>query len=104
MLRGLRNWLERTFSTKAPPTPEQARQAAAQARQAADQARQDRAGSLADLRSEVRRLQQDIKEVSDSLDSDLTGEERSAHEGRLASLESQLDQKQRELARLQARV
>ena len=97
MLRGLRSWVARTFAQPAPPTPEQAERAAAQARQ-------DRAGTIGDLRSEIRRLQQEIKDVSDALESDLTDDARTADEGRLASLHRQLDQKQRELNRLQARV
>ena len=97
MLRGLRSWAARTFAQPAPPTPEQAERAAAQARQ-------DRAGTIGDLRSEIRRLQQEIKDVSDALESDLTDDARTADEGRLASLHRQLDQKQRELNRLQARV
>jgi hypothetical protein len=97
MLRGLRHWVDRIFVTKAPPTPEQAQQAA-------EQARQDRAGSIDDLRRDVRRLQQDIKDVSDSLASGITGAERTALEGRLASFQGELEQKQRELGRLQARV
>ena len=97
MLRGFRSWVARAFAPQAPPTPEQAQQAAAQARQ-------DRAGTIGDLRSEIRRLQQEIKDVSDALDSGLTGDARTADEGRLASLHRELDQKQRELNRLQARV
>ena len=97
MLRGLRHWAARAFVREAPPTPEQAERAAGQARQ-------DRAGTIDDLRVEIRRLQQDIKDVSDALASGPAGDVRAAHEGRLASLHRQLDQKQRELARLQARV
>ena len=97
MLRGLRNWFERTFSTKPPPTPEESQRAA-------ETARHDRADSIIELRQEVRRLQQDIKDVSDSLDSGLTGDERTAHERRLASLQRELEQKQQELGTLQARV
>ena len=96
MLRNARNWLERTFSPKTSPTPEQAEQSAATARH-------DRTGVLADLRSEVRRLQQEIKDESDSLDG-LAGDGRTAHEKRLATLHRELEQKQRELSRLQARV
>ena len=97
MLRGLRRWAARAFATQAPPTPEQAERVAGRAWQ-------DRAGTIGDLRVEIRRLQQDIKDVSDALDSGPTGEARTANEGRLASLHRQLDQKQRELARFQARV
>ena len=97
MLRGLRHWATRAFARQAPPTREQAERAAGQARQ-------DRAGTIDDLRVEIRRLQQDIKDVSDALDSGPAGDARGAHEARLASLHHQLDQKQQELARLQARV
>ena len=97
MLRRLRSWVERAFAAQAAPTPDQARRAAGQARQ-------DRAGTVDGLRGEIRRLQQDIKDVSDALDGELTGDARTAHEGRLASLHRELDQKQRELNRLQARV
>lgn len=97
MLRGLRSWVARAFSSQAPPTPEQTRRAAGQARQ-------DRAGTIGDLRSEIRRLQQDIKDLGDAPESGPTGGARTPHEERLASLHGQLDQKQRELDRLQARV
>ena len=97
MLRGLRSWVARAFAPQAPPTAEQAERAAARARQ-------DRAGTIGDLRSEIRRLQQDIKDVSDALDGGPTGDARTAQEGRLASLHRQLEERQRELARLQARV
>ena len=97
MLRRLRRWAERAFAPRAAPTPEQARRAAGEARQ-------DRAGTVDDLRSEIRRLQQDIKDVSDALESGPTGDARSVHTGRLASLHRELDQKQRDLAKLQARV
>ena len=96
MFRQVRNWLRRTFSTTIPPTREHDQRTAAAARQ-------DRAGSIAALRGEIRGLQQDIKDVSDALDG-LTGDERTAHEGRLASLHRELERKQRELGGLQARV
>ena len=97
MLRGLRGWVARAFAAQAPPTPEQAERAAAQARQ-------DRAGTIGDLRGEIRRLQHEIKDVSDALDGGPTGDARTAHEARLASLHRRLEERQRELARLQARV
>lgn len=97
MLQGLRNWLDRTFAKTNPPTVEQTRQAA-------ETARQDRAGSIDDLRLAVRRLQQEIKDVSDTLDGGATGGERAAQERRLAALQRELEQKQRELGGLQARV
>ena len=97
MLRGVRSWLERTFSKKPPPTREESQRAA-------ETARQDRADSIVELRREVRRLQQDIKDISDTLDSGPTGDERTASERRLASLQRELEQKQRELGGLQGRV
>ena len=96
MLRHARNWIERTFAAKTPPTPEQGRRTAATARH-------ERTGTIADLRSEVRRLQQEIKDVSDSLDG-LTGDARTADEARLSSLHRELERKQRELGGFQARV
>ena len=96
MLRRLRRWAERAFAPRAAPTPEQARRAAGEARQ-------DRAGTVDDLRSEIRRLQQDIKDASDALDG-LAGAERAAQERRLAALHGDLERTQRELDRFQARV
>ena len=97
MLRGLRDRVARVFTPTAPPTPEQAERAAGQARH-------DRAGTIDNLRGEIRRLQQDIKDVSDALASGPPGDDRTADEGRLASLHRRLEEKQRELAGLQARV
>jgi hypothetical protein len=101
MLRQVLDWLQRAFSTTTsppttPPTSEQAQRTAATARH-------DRAGTITALRSEIRGLQQEIKDVSDSLDG-LTGDARTADEGRLASLHRELEDKQRELGGLQARV
>src|SRR5687767_5627875 len=97
MLQRLRNWLDRTFAKPTPPTVEQSRQTA-------ETARLGRAGSIDDLRVAVRRLQQEIKDVSDSLNDGATGDERAAQERRLAALQGELEQKQRELSGLQARV
>ena len=97
MLRGLRSWAARAFASQAPPTPEQTRRAAGQARQ-------DRAGTIGDLRGEIRRLQQDTKDVSDAMGGAPTGAASAGNEGRLASLHGQLDHKQRDWARLQARI
>jgi hypothetical protein len=97
MLRGLRDWLHRTFAAKPPPTPEESRRAA-------EQARHDRAASIVELRREVRRLQQEIKDVSDLLDGGIAGHERAVHERRLAAFQQQLERTQADLDRLQARV
>ena len=97
MLRAVRAWLDRTFAAKPPPTPEEARRAA-------DQARSDRAETILDLRAEVRRLQQAIKDASDALDRGVADHERAIVAGRLAALGQQLEQKQAELGKLQGRV
>ncbi|MBA3414220.1 MAG: hypothetical protein H0U10_03225 [Chloroflexia bacterium] len=55
------------------------------------------------MRSEIRGLQQQIKDVSDSPEG-LAGDERATRHQRLASLHQELEQKQQELGRLQARV
>ena len=101
MLRQVRDWLQRVFATTTsprptPPTPEQAQRTATTARH-------DRADSITALRTEIRRLQQAIKDVSDSLDG-LTGGERTVDEERLVLLQRELEHTQRELNRLQARV
>jgi len=96
MLRHLRTWLQRTFPKSTPPTPDQAQRRAADARSRRD-------GSIAALRSEIRGLQQQIKDVSDSPEG-LTGDERATRQQRLASLHRELEQKQQELGGLQARV
>jgi hypothetical protein len=101
MLRQVRNWLQRTFSTTTPPTATPPTREQAQRTAAA--ARHDRAGTITALQSEIRRLQQEIKDVSDAMEG-LAGDERAAHEGRLASLHRELEHKQRELGGLQARI
>jgi len=97
MLRGLRSRVARAFARSAPATPEQAERAAGKARH-------ERAGTIGDLRGEIRRLQQDIQDVSAAQGGAPTEAARAGDEGRLAALHDQLDRKQRELARLQARV
>jgi hypothetical protein len=97
MLRALRHWAARAFAPRRPPTPAHAQRAAAQARR-------DRAEAIAALRRDIRALQHGIADVSAALDGGLAGAERAAQEGRLAALERELEQKQRELARFQARV
>ncbi len=96
MLRQLRARFQRIFTPTAPPTREQSQQTATAARD-------DRAGSITTLRGEIRGLQQEIKDVSDSLEG-LTGAARATPERRLASLHRDLEQKQQELGGFQARV
>ncbi len=87
MIGRWRSWLERTMTPRTP-----------------DQIRQHRAETIESLRGEARQLQQAIKDASDDLDRLLPGDERLAQQRRLAVLERDLDQTQRELARYQARV
>jgi hypothetical protein len=69
-----------------------------------EQARHDRAAAIDALRGEVGRLQRAIKDAADAVDRAPTSETRLSRERQLATLERQLDQTQRELARYQARV
>ncbi len=97
MLRQLRDWATRRFSPPDPPTREQA-QATAQA------ARDDRAELVTDLQGQVRRLQQDITDLTDVVDRGPDGTDRQGDVARLVELEKALAQKQRDLARFQARI
>jgi hypothetical protein len=90
MLARWRVWLQRGLTRTAAPTPEQARH--------------DRAETIATLWSEVRRLQQAIKDASDALDHQAPGAARQRQARQLAALERQLAQTQQALARYQARV
>ena len=96
MLGKVRRWIAGVFFAPPSPTPDQARGAAATARH-------DRAGMIDDLRTDVRRLQQDIKDASDARDGS-TDADRATHERRLAALHSDLERKQQELGRFQAHV
>ncbi len=97
MLRQLRDWANRRFSPPDPPTREQA-QATAQ------EARDDRAGLVTDLQAQVRRLQQEITDLTAVVDRGSDGKDRQGDAARLVELEKALAQKQRELARFQARI
>ena len=97
MLRQLRDWANRRFSPPDPPTREQA-QAAAQ------EARDDRAGLVTDLQAQVRSLQQEISDLTAAVDGGAGGKDRLDDVARLVELEKALAQKQRDLARFQARI
>ena len=96
MLGKVRRWIEGVFLAPPSPTSDQARGAAAEARH-------DRAEMIDDLRTDVRRLQQEIKDVSDALDG-ASDADRATHERRLAALHGDLERKQQELGRFQAHV
>lgn len=72
--------------------------------EAATAVRQGRADAIAALWDEVRRLQHEIKDLSDARDSAVPGSERAAFEARLTALEASLARTQHELSGLQGRV
>lgn len=100
MLSQLREWVKSRFTaTASSPTP--------RAQRSAQEAREDRAQSVTALQLEIRRLQQEITDVSSTLDgktSGVSGEARTVGESKLSSLHSALEQKQREIAKFQARI
>ncbi len=67
-------------------------------------ARQVRSDTVLALRGDVRRLQYDIRDASDARDDAGPSSESAAGAGRIAVLEAELEQRQRDLARLQGRV
>ena len=98
MLRTLRDWAKRRFPPSAPPTR-------GQAQHAAQEAREDRAQLVVDLQAQVRRVQQQITDLTGDLDNTLEGDARRATiSAQLARFEDELEQKQRELARYQGRI
>ena len=97
MLRQLREWASRRFSQSAPPTVNQT-QASAQ-----DQ-RESRARLVTDLQAQVRRLQQDITDLTAGQNTGTEGDRGQVDQDKLAALEKELGQKQQELGRLQGRI
>ncbi len=98
MLRILRRWAKYWFSPRAAPTREQIQQAA-------QEARVDRAQLLVDLQAQVRRLQQQITDLTDEVASAPEGDARRAPmTAQLARFEDELEQTQRKLARYQGRI
>lgn len=98
MLRTLRRWAKYWFSPSVPPTR-------GQAQQAAQEAREDRAQLLVDLQAQVRRLQQQITDLTGDVASTPAGDARHVTmTAQLARFEDELEQKQRELARYQGRI
>ncbi len=98
-LQELRTWVTRIFRSNAPQT-------AVQTEGFAQQARTDRAGSVVQLRTDIRQLQQEITDLGEN-DTDpggASGAGKKTYDARLASLHKQLELKQSELAKFQARV
>ena len=98
MLSTLRRWVKYWFSPRVPPTR-------GRAQHAAQEAREDRAQLLVDLQAQVRRLQQQITDLTDDVASAPEGDARRATmTAQLARFEDELERKQRELARYQGRI
>lgn len=93
----IRNRIKRIVASSPAPAEKQPQRSA-------EQARGDRAGSVIELRKEVRALQQEISDLTDAGESGGIASVDTAHEAKLASLQSRLAQKQAELAKFQARV
>lgn len=70
----------------------------------AEEARDNRASSMVTLQREVRQLQQEITDLSAAQDLDSTGDDARANESTMERLHRELAQKQKELAKFQARV
>ena|SRR5665811_414028 len=97
MLEDIRNRIARVFRSNTPRTEEQSRTTA-------NQTRQDRAASVTGLQQDVRRLQQEISELSGNEESTLDSAGASVDSEQMAALHRQLTQKQQELDKYQARV
>ncbi len=89
MLNDIRDRVRRLFGSSSPSQAERG-----------DVARQHRADLVASLQRDIRQLQQDISDLSDQIgDSEAEGSSR-----QMASLHRDLEEKQAELARYQARI
>ncbi len=97
MLRQLQNWASRRFSRSAPPTVNQAQESA-------QDKRERRARLVTTLQAQVRRLQQDITDLTADQNNGTEGDKGQVNQDRLAALETELGQKQQELARLQGGI
>jgi hypothetical protein len=89
MLDDIRNRVMRLFASNTPSTVDQERSA-----------RERRSDLVAGLQRDIRQLQQDISDLSDQI-GDREIEASSRH---MASLHQDLEEKQAELARYQARI
>lgn len=97
MLHKLRDWVKGRSSSNTPLTPQQAQHAA-------QEKREGRAQHVTDLQAQVRSLQQQITDLTNGMESDNEDKGRQVDPDRLAELQDQLEDKQRELAELQGRV
>lgn len=96
MLDSLRDWLKRFRSPNASPTAHSAT--------TGDAARHQRATTVAALRDDVSRLQQEILALSNALDGHSSGDAHKAGREQLVALERQLTETQQALAKLQGRI
>lgn len=96
-LKDLRTKVTAFFASGRPPTVEQGQRSA-------EQARDKRASAVNDLRTEVRRLQQEISDASDAAEREGGRGANADSDPRIVALHQRLEQKQAELARFQARV
>jgi hypothetical protein len=69
-----------------------------------EQSRTRRAGTVAGLQLEVRRLQQEISDLSETEDVAASSDDAERESDQMQLLHRQLEQKQHELARYQARI
>ena len=97
MLRQLQNCASRRFSRSAPPTVNQAQESA-------QDKRESRAKLVTDLQAQVRRLQQDITDLTAIQNDGTEGKKGQVSQAKLAAHETELSQKQQELSRLQGRI
>ena len=97
MFRQLREWASRRFSRSVPPT-------VTQVQESAQDQRESRARLVTDLQAQVRRLQQDITDLTAIQNDDTEGKKGQVNQATLAALETELGQKQQELGRLQGRI
>lgn len=95
MLQNLRDRITRYLRSRRQP---------ARGQFTAEEARENRASSMATLQREVRQLQQEITDLGAAQDLDSTGANAGANAATMERLHRELADKQRELAKFQARV
>jgi len=97
MLESLRTWGKNLLSSPR-------RDSVDDSRRDAEAAREHRATTVTRLNHEIRRLQQEISDLNDSMNAGGDPRSMEANEARMASLHQQLAAKQRELGTHQARI
>ena len=96
-LQELGDRIKRTLSPSSSDTAEKQEQTASTNRS-------DRAGSIAQLQSDVTRLQHEIADLSASLENGLSDVDKAAATTHIEALQKELEHSQHELAKLQGRV